>query len=114
MDNTNIVSVGVEHLDISNNSCEVTTGTTIEVESGCMEVDGGVGGSSSAVPCSTIVGGGAGSVAADIVVVSGTESLVEIDIEKSSCRLSSVLPINTIVGGGNWFRCHWNCRCQWY
>ena len=28
MDNTNIVSVGVEHLDISNNSCKVKTGTS--------------------------------------------------------------------------------------
>ena len=68
MDNTNIVSVGVEHLDISNNSCEVKTYTSIEVESGCIEVDVGVDISSGAVPCSAIVGGTNGSVATDIVV----------------------------------------------
>ena len=41
IDNTNIMSVDVKHLDISNNSCEVKTGTSIEVESVCIEVDGG-------------------------------------------------------------------------
>ena len=45
------------------------------MESGCIEVDGGVDGSSSAVPCSAIVGGTTGSVATDIVGVRGTGSL---------------------------------------
>ena len=36
------MSVGVEHLDISNS--EVKTGTSIEVESGCIKVDDGVDG----------------------------------------------------------------------
>ena len=86
IDNTNIMSVGAKHLDISINSCKVKTGTSIEVESGCIEVDGGVDGSSSAVPCSAIVGGTNGSVATDIVGVSGTESLgtLEIGIEDGS------------------------------
>ena len=39
MDNTHIMSVGVKHVDISNNSCEVKTGTSVEVKSGCVEVD---------------------------------------------------------------------------
>ena len=68
------MSVGAKHLDISNNSCEVKTGTSIKMESGCIEVDGGVDGSSSAVPCSTIVGGMTGSIATDIVGVRGIRS----------------------------------------
>ena len=40
VDNTHIMSVGVKHVDISNNSCEVKTGTSVEVKSGCVEVDG--------------------------------------------------------------------------
>ena len=47
---TNIVSVYVKHVDVSNNSCEVKPGTSVEVGSGCMEVDRGKGESSSAVP----------------------------------------------------------------
>ena len=100
IDNTNIMSVGAKHLDISNNSYEVKTGTSIEVESGCIEVDGGVDGSSSAVPCSTIVGGTTISAATDIVGVRGTESLDTLEISIRYGRSSRVVPTNTIVGGG--------------
>ena len=67
-----------------------------------MKVDEGEGGSGSVVSCSTIVGGMIGSVAVEIVSVSGTESIgaVEIDIEDSSGRPSSVVSINTIIDGG--------------
>ena len=39
VDNTHIMSVGVKLVDISNNSCEVKTCTSVEVKSGCVEVD---------------------------------------------------------------------------
>ena len=87
MDNTNILSADVKHLDISNKSCDVKTGTSIEVESGFMEVDGGECGLINAALFSTIVGGTAGSVAAGIVVVGGTRSL-DIDDQtlETHCR----------------------------
>ena len=75
VNNVHIMSVGVKHVDISNNSCEVKTGTSVGVESGCMEVEGGEGVSSSADPCSTIVGGTTGSVSAGTVGAGGNRPL---------------------------------------
>ena len=71
------MSVDVKHEDINNNSCEVKTGTSIEVESGCIKADRGEGRSSSAVPCSIIVGGTTGSIAAVIVGVGGSGSIIQ-------------------------------------
>ena len=70
------------------------------MESGCIEVDGGVNGSSSAVPCSAIVGGANGSVTTDIVGVRGTGALDTLEISITYGRSSSVILTNTIVGGG--------------
>ena len=102
MNNINIVSVCVKHLDVSNNSCEVKTSTSVEVGNDCMKMDRCEGWSGSAVPCSTIVGGTTGSITIGIVFVSCTGSLstIEIDIEDSLGQPSSVVPSNAVLGGG--------------
>ena len=86
--------------DMMGSSDEEFTPHVEAVESSVKSEKDSVDGSSSAVPCSAIVGGTTGSVATDIVGVSGTGSLDTLDISISDGRSSSVVPTNTIVGGG--------------
>ena len=50
VDDVNIVVVDATNTDVRINSCKVKTHTSIEVENGCIEVDGGQCESSNAVP----------------------------------------------------------------